>query len=442
MKRRSYYTIEILKMFFPVFISRVGMFTMSIVDSIILAHYNSLHLGYQSIADTPIIFIMLAINGLTQGVLFMTSEAFGKKDYAACGSALKQSIRQALLLSIIAVPIALFAPILLSFFNYTEENIKISSTAMRVLAIGIPFVSLYMVSQFFLQGIKRPWVSTCFVFVANIINIVIDLILVNGMLWFPPMGAVGVSTATTFVRVFLGLGVIIYIFTCKEFQEYIKPKESSQKFVVNKTQRSLGFGATANILSTESAYAFCLFFISTISIAKVSAYTLSFRFLIINSLCAISLAVAASVFVSIGMGRKSKSIIKDSVFASLNINNMILVPVGILSFIFSRTIAGLLTNDPTLADETSGFLKIMAAVLVFNGTQNILQINLRAVHDLIIPSIIIFIFYTLMVPILCLLFADTATTVLLFILLANILTSGGLLFRFIYIMPHYKFKDD
>ncbi|MDR1693930.1 MAG: hypothetical protein LBR70_01875 [Lactobacillaceae bacterium] len=58
-------------MFFPVFISRVGMFVMSILDSIILAHYNSLHLGYQSIADTPIIFIMLAINGLVQGVLFI-----------------------------------------------------------------------------------------------------------------------------------------------------------------------------------------------------------------------------------------------------------------------------------------------------------------------------------------------------------------------------------
>lgn len=438
-KQNNYYT-QILKMFFPIFISRVGAFFMSIVDALVLARYNPLHIGYQSIGDTPVIFVMLLVAGLVQGVLFITSEAFGKGNYIACGNALKQSIRQTLLLSTIAIPMILFAPAFLRLFNYTEENILISGRVMQVMSIAIPFASLYMVSQFFLQGIKKPWISTWFVLVANFINLALDLILVNGMFGLPEFGAVGVSIATTVVRLFLAIGLLLYIFRSAELKKYFGSGKLT-KLKVNKTQRALGYGATANMLSNESALAFCLFFISKISILSVSAYTLSFRLLMIIGILSISLAVAASIFVGIGLGRKDIITIKKSIFATININIAMTIIIAILSFSFSRQLAFIMASDYDLAMETEPFLRIVAIVIIFNGIQNILTINLRALHDLIVPSIIILIFYPIMVPLLCLLFADEAIQVLQIILSANILTSTGLFLRFMHLIPRYKFKE-
>lgn len=58
-----------------------------------LAYYNSLHLSYQSIGDTPVTFIMLTINGLVQGTLFVTSTAYSKKNFEECGNALKTGLK-------------------------------------------------------------------------------------------------------------------------------------------------------------------------------------------------------------------------------------------------------------------------------------------------------------------------------------------------------------
>lgn len=41
----------LLKLFWPIFIANIGVFTLSLVDSLMLAHSNARHLGLQSIGD-------------------------------------------------------------------------------------------------------------------------------------------------------------------------------------------------------------------------------------------------------------------------------------------------------------------------------------------------------------------------------------------------------
>lgn len=411
---------------------------MSIVDAIMLAYYNAIHLSYQSIGDTPVVFIMLTINGLVQGTLFITSEAFGKKDYETCGNALKQGMKQAFIWSLFFMPFFLFAPQILSNFNYSEENIRISSIVMQILGASLPFVAISIVTQFFLQGIKQAWVSSWFVLIANMLNIMLCWLLIGGKLGFPELGAVGVAISTASVRIFLCFGTLAYIFCKKEYQKFFK-KEGQHKVQINKTQRDLGLGATANMLSTESSNLFSVFLISVLNIGVVAAYTLSYRIFIIGTLISVSFAVVCSILISIGIGKKDISTIKSAIFSSLKLNNFLMLIICSLIFLFSPFISTIMTKDPHLASQTTPFLKLVAFMIFFNGIYSILIISLRALRDLLIPSLITFFVFTIYVPAFSLFFVAEPIDVSYILLSANIIVATALTIRLFYLLPRYKF---
>ncbi|MFV0625723.1 MAG: MATE family efflux transporter [Alphaproteobacteria bacterium] len=326
----------------------------------------------------------------------------------------------------------------MGLFEYSEENIKISSSIIQILGISLPFVSISIVTQFFLQGIKKAWISSWFVLVANIINISLCWLLIKGNLGFPELGAIGVAISTTSVRIFLGLGTVAYIFLNKKYKIFFEKKDVQHQ-EVTKLQKKLGIAATSNLLSVESSNLFSVFFISVINVTIVAAYTLSYRVFIIGSLISVSFAVSCSILMSSGIAHKDISKIKKIILSCLRINNIFMFIICILIFALAPQIANILAKEETLAAQTTPFLRIISFLLFFNGLYIILIICLRALHDLLIPSIITFLLFAVYVPMFSVFFASEAIQVTYFLLSANIIVSAALMSRLLYLFPRYKF---
>lgn len=139
------YFKQIFKLFLPLFIARIGMFFLSFVDSVMLGYSDSEHVGLQSIGDAPITLILLMLNGLLQGTLFTTAQAFGKQDFSAVGQSLRSALRYGLYLSLITIPCFIFAPSLMSIFNYSIEQALRASEVTRVLCLSIPFSIMFFI---------------------------------------------------------------------------------------------------------------------------------------------------------------------------------------------------------------------------------------------------------------------------------------------------------
>lgn len=430
----NYYS-SLLKLFFPIFLSRVGLFTISIVDAVMLAHYNPLHLSYQSIGDMPITIILLLINGLTQGVLFITSQSYGKRDYQACGRAYLRSLRLIFGLCIFLIPLAFWGKDFLSLFNYDTETIKMSGDILQILSMGIIFGSTYVVSQFFLAGIKRPQVSMYFVVVANFLNIFINWLLMSGNLGFPEMGGIGVAISTTTVRMFLSIGILTYILTSKKFKKYALTFHNFIHNPPDKNQFKLGISATINILSDEGTYMFCLLFISLISIFDVAAYSLAFRFMAMTIMISISFAVAGSVFTSEAYENQNITEIRKNLFSTLNLNNITILIISIAAYFGADNLVGLMTNDALLKQQTIPLIKLMCFVIFFTGAQSVIIINLRAIHDLTIPNYIKIASYPILIPITAYILAygynQSTRGVVMAILIGNIAATIALYIRFV-----------
>lgn len=372
---------------------------MSLVDSVILAHNDAIHLGLQSIGDAPISLIMLVMNGLVMGVLFVASAAYEKKDYEAVGASFRQALQQSLLLGLVAIPVVIFAPEILALFDYTPEHIAIASKVMRILGSALPFSILYFTCMFFINAVKESWINTRLIIIANLLNLFLDWLLIGGNLGFPRLLSVGAAITTATVRTFLALSLLSIILFHPKFKKL--KILSRKKLVKNSAQYKIGISSTANMLCAESGFAFCLFFAGTISMMTAAAYTLSYRIIILNQLISASLAVVGTILINQAKSSQSAKRVQYNTAEIIRTNNFVQACCCALLLLFSKPLLDVLTNDSELRNLSLPIFQIAVLVMFARGLNSIQIILLRAFHDLLIPSILYGLCLTLLMPLFC-----------------------------------------
>lgn len=397
----------VFKLFLPLLIANLGMFSLSLTDSVMLGHASAEHVGLQSIGDTPVTIILLLLNGLLQGTLFTTSQAYGKKDFSAVGQSLRTALINGLWLSLITVPCLIFAPQLISLFNYTPEQTLAASAVTRILCGAIPFSILFFICMFFLNGIKKTWIVTLFILIANLLNIFLDWILINGLFGFPQLLSAGAAWATSIVRLFLGIGLLIYIVLNPGFKKFQIWKRGG-RHSLRALQQKLGISATANLLSYETGAAFCLFYAAHIGIIEASAYTLAYRIFILSNIVGVAFAVAATVLS--GKYTGNTPILRQIYNAAITADNIVMLPLCLLCFWNAGELSKLLTSDDALAELTAPLLQIAVIAMLTRALNSIQIVLLRNIRFLLVPSLWYGLCFVILTPLCCIWWGGQAQT--------------------------------
>ena len=71
---------DLLALAWPVVISRTGILTLSITDTVMVGHYASEHLAYVGIGMVPSNIFILVMIGLLMGTSVLVSNRFGGRD--------------------------------------------------------------------------------------------------------------------------------------------------------------------------------------------------------------------------------------------------------------------------------------------------------------------------------------------------------------------------
>src|SRR5690606_20431656 len=89
-----------------------------------------------------------------------------------------------------------------------------SAKVMAVLAVSIPLHLIYIAATYFLEAIKKPGISTVVMWLANGVNLALNL------WWVPDHGAVGSAWATVGARVFLAVVILVCIWFLRDGAAY------------------------------------------------------------------------------------------------------------------------------------------------------------------------------------------------------------------------------
>ena len=196
----------------PVAVAQIASMLMWFVDLLMVGRISVEALDAVSLGRTWIWTTMIVAMGLVFGIDPIASQGHGARDRRKVGLALQWGLVVGLCASIpVAALWLLTEPVLV----LAGQAPHLSAEAARYTLVqipGLPFFLVFVAVRQWLQarGIMAPamWVS----FLANLINVGANWILIFGNLGSPALGSVGAGIATMLTQVFMAAALVFWVF--------------------------------------------------------------------------------------------------------------------------------------------------------------------------------------------------------------------------------------
>ncbi|MEE8259271.1 MAG: MATE family efflux transporter [Sphingomonadales bacterium] len=397
LKRHSH---ELIRLAWPVMLSRLGIVVLVIVDTIMVGIYSTDELAYLNLGNGTFIMVVLVMAiGFMMGTLIHTSHAIGAKDYAECGRIFRRSLPYSIWIGAIATILLLPGEFYFTLAGLTPELAFEGGKVMTVLAFGFLGHLTYVNGIFFLEGLGRPKPAMVIMVAGNILNVFLNYALIFGKFGFPEMGAVGSAWATTILRLLMGGFTIFYIFTSPSFKQYKLLQYKREAWASWKAQREKGLAAGCSLGVEVIAFAALTVFAGWIGKMALASYGVIFNIMTVPFM--ITAGLGASTAIRVGMA-KGRGDVKDTALAAITgfgLGGGILLVSGTLVWGFDSEIFSAYTDDTALILFSLPFIAYTGLVIFFDGFQMIIGHALRGLGETWIPTgIQTFVYVVIMSP--------------------------------------------
>ncbi len=261
---------------------------------------------------------------------------------------------------------------IISIMNTPAEAVGATGQYLLICTGGLVFIVAYNVISSLLRGLGDSRTPLLFVAVACVINIVLDVVLVDGF----HMGAAGAATATVFAQacsvvfsfVFLKRRGLGFPFTARDV-----------RFVPGFAARILGTGGPVGLQNGLVGISFLIITLiinrmGLVASAAVGVVEKLIEFLMLPSV-AFSAAVAAMAAQNLGAGRADRA--RSCMLGAIGCSIAFGAAVAVFCQIDGSLLTGLFTSDPAVAEAAAGYLKtysldcvLVAIVFNMNGFFN------------------------------------------------------------------------
>lgn len=186
-----------LKMAWPAAVESVFIALMGLVDTIMVGRLGSGAISAVGITTQPKFLFMALIFALNVGVTAVIARLKGEKDNLGCRRTLTAALVLSSSISAVMTVIALlFSREILIFAGAQDSFVDEADTYFRIIMIGQFFNCIGSSINAAQRGIGKTKIAMYTNTTANIINVVLNYLLINGIGIFPRLGVKGAAIAT------------------------------------------------------------------------------------------------------------------------------------------------------------------------------------------------------------------------------------------------------
>ncbi len=377
---------ELLRLAGPTVVSRAGILTMVLADVVMVGRFSTEELAYASIGASIFIPLLVFGVGLMIGVVATTAQTFGAGDEGACAAIWYRALPFALMVGCLGAAVCLFGESLLRLFGQAELLAREGGKVAMVLAPGLIGYMFFVVSTFFLEGIRRPGPGMIAMLIANLLNIALNWIFIFGNLGVPAMGAVGSGIVTSVVRVFLGFAMVVYVLRMKDRARFgfggIPARDVWAGWWPKSARaRKIGYAGGAGIGAETMAHSVLIQFAGLLGVLPVAAYSIAANVEAVMFMVALGIGSATAVLVGNAWGKGDIADARLAGWVGLGTTVAAMSLCGMLIALFREPIAGFYSADTALIAQTIPLLWLVSFVIAVDGAQLTLAQSVRALGD-------------------------------------------------------------
>ena len=361
----------------------------ALVDLYFVGHLEHSSFAIQTVGLTEsVLTIIYSIDiGLSMAATAVVARRIGEKDPVAAAKAGMQAIVIAFILSIfMSIYGIIYAKDILVFMGASVDAAEHGFRYTQIMIGSSLCITLLFLINGIFRGAGNAAIAMKSLWIANICNIILCPILINGFGSIPAFGLVGAAIATTLGR---SIGVVYQIYhlfygngVLKIKMSYLIPNFKQIKALVK-----IAAPGVLQFVIASCSWIFLAQLVATTGGDHGSAgYQTALRIMMFFILPAWGLSNAAATLVGQNLGAKQIERAEKSVYTTAKYNVIFMASITIITLVFGQYIISFFTNDEIVKAVAVEALQIMCIGFVFYGIGMVLINTFNGAGDTWTPT--------------------------------------------------------
>ena len=376
-----------LRLAAPVVASRLGIMAMGLVDTVVVGRHSAAEVGYHTLAWAVTGVVLTTALGLLSGVQVMTSQAIGEGRDADTGAILRRGVAYAFWISLVAAGfLVLTGGPMLHAFGLAPALADGAAPVLQVQAASLVPILVADAGLFWLEAHGRAVPGTIAMWLANIVNLVVNLWLVPGGNILGVEGAEASAWATFASRLFLLLALAVVILRWHRARALGVMAPAPRDPMAARAMRRVGYGAAASYFIESLAFSAMAVFAGWISATAVAVWAVVINVAALVFMVPLGLAVATSVLVGRAYGARDSRGLSHAAWLGFAVTTAALLLISLGVWLFPQAIAAGYSRDPAVMAGIASAMLLSSLFFVADGLQVVAAQSLRARSDIVMPT--------------------------------------------------------
>ncbi len=402
----SKYTKEFsynLQLAYPVILGMLGHTLIGIVDNFMVGNLGSTELAAVSLGNS-FIFIGMSLGiGFSTAITPIIAEADAEKDDKKIRTTFHHGLFLSTILGITIFVLIVLAKPIMRLMNQPEAVVALASPYIDWVAFSLIPVVIFQGYKQFADGLSQTKYSMYAIYLANVVHVFFNYVLIYGIWGFPKLGILGAALGTVISRIMMVVFMHYILKHNAVFKKYFEnfTFKEIKKSILNKII-NLGFPSAMQMLFEVALFTAAIWLSGSLGKNSQAANQIALTLASSTFMVAMGFSVASMIRVSHSKGMKDYKeliVVARSIFLLAILVEMFF---GIMFVIFHKFLPHLFLNmsDPTQVLDNAEIISIASKLLlvaavfqISDGIQVVVLGALRGLQDVKIPMYITFVAY-------------------------------------------------
>ncbi|MBV6646070.1 MAG: MATE family efflux transporter [Cyclobacteriaceae bacterium] len=371
----------------------------AVVDIFFVSQVGVNAVATVGLTESVLMIIYSMAVGMSMAVTAIVARRIGEKKPEKAANAAFQGVLVATSIAVLLGIVGFFAADdILRLMGGEEDLIAQGSGYTQVMFAGnISIILIFLINGAF-RGAGDASIAMRSLWLANILNMILDPILIFGWGPIPAFGVMGAAIATTTGR---SIGVIYQLFHLFGGSSVLK---LGWQNVVIKLKTiaeilKLSIGGMGQFLIESASWIFLVRVMSLFGAEALAGYTIAFRVIVFTILPSWGMANAAATLVGQNLGAAKPERAERSVWRTSLLNMVFLGLISILFYTLAQPILGLFTDEQVVIDIGISALRIICFGYIFFAFGMVISQAFNGAGDTRTPMVInVFVFWLIQIP--------------------------------------------
>jgi putative MATE family efflux protein len=291
---RSPHDREILRLAIPALGALAAEPLYVLVDPAIVGHLGRAQIAALGLAGMVLATSFTIFNFLAYGTTAIVARASGAGQNERASRLAAQALWLSLAIGVLlAAAVAALAHPIMLLVGGTGEPAALAERYLRLSALGLPSALVALAGQGYLRGVDRLRVPLVILVVANLVNVVLELVLVYGL----DLGLDGSALGTVLAQTGMGVAFVVLLLRAGGPDVSRRPRAADLRSLLR-----LGGDLLVRTGSLLAAFTLAGAVLARTGTAALAAHQIAFQLFVFLALVLDSIAIAGQVIVGRALG--------------------------------------------------------------------------------------------------------------------------------------------